>query len=190
MPATRVPTVRRPVSAERAESRHEAATTRDEEPKTNLRAAISEHAADGALNAVAVMKESLHDFQKTDRFFKWKTAIIAAWVALSALGIAVASSGGGTSNSLDASMVRHGQRAEFLIRNEGDENWTRATVRVNGGFSYVEEDIVVPGGSIAFTPEQLVKGQQRAAKNYVVREVILEVDGDEAVLMKDGRVVD
>src|SRR4051812_20747606 len=55
-----------------------------------LKLKLASETSNVALNVLAILKETWDDFRSSDRFFKFKALIIALWIALSGVGIWIA----------------------------------------------------------------------------------------------------
>src|SRR6476620_6781225 len=84
--------------------------------------------ADVALNTWAVLKQLGEDFRKSDRFFKYKAAVVVGWLLLSVTGFVVACPGSSldAKNSLDAKLTIAEVVGEpvYSLKNLSDEAWT------------------------------------------------------------------
>lgn len=132
-------------------------------PASPVRGPLKERLREGSLDVVlntrSVLREVVEDFRNRDQHFKWKAAIIVAWVALSvtSLGVACGTPGGSTTSDLGAEWVLAGDavRPVFSIYNHGDEAWEDVVVVINGRYR-ATQGIVTPGGNITLMPRQLI----------------------------------
>jgi hypothetical protein len=150
---------------------------------------LKDEAANTALNAVSILKETVSDFQGASRFFKYKVAIIGAWALVSVVTLAfVLPSRGGPSNDLGAVLIATEivGRPVVSIRNGSEEPWENVVVQVNGAYRAALATIA-PNGTITLTPTQLLGAQgEMAGPDLKVREVRLQTTEGEAVLMENG----
>ncbi|MBI3181971.1 MAG: hypothetical protein HYZ28_07485 [Myxococcales bacterium] len=152
------------------------------------RGRLKESAADTLLNAVAILKEVWEDFRSSDRFFKYKAAIIASWVALSTTTFFVACPSAGVSDDIGASLVareQHGRLA-VSVKNESKDTWNDVLVVVNGAYRAVHPP-VEPGGMLTVTPKLLATqdGQPPPADLKVVDLEVSTSEGS-TTLLKGG----
>jgi len=105
-------------------------------PKAKASERLREGAIDTLLNAASILKEMVQDFRNSDRFFKYKAVVVAAWFVLSSTSIGVACSGGETTNALGARLVIAGDAREpiFMVKNDSERAWQDVEVVVNGAY--------------------------------------------------------
>lgn len=160
-------------------------------PPQTAGAKVKNFFADLGLNTLATLKELAEDFKRSDRFFKYKVGIIAAWLALSALGVIVAipRSGG---NSLDAKLTVTtvvGDRV-YSLKNLGKKPWTEITVVANGTYRLAAPQ-VEPNEMLTFEAKRLTGANgQPAPRDLNVTDMILKTAEGDAVLVKEGEPVD
>lgn len=119
---------------------------------------------DGILNARSIALEMLGDFRASDRFFKYKAAVVASWLALSLLTAVIAcpSAEVGSSNSLDARAWV--QKVDALDRkitaialeNQGDEDWGDMLLKLDNSFTAALPGLRARGGKTVITLEKFV----------------------------------
>lgn len=147
-------------------------------------------ASELVLNTAGVLRDLLKDFQRRDRFTKYKAGVLAGWIALSVACFFVACPQGGlqADNALDARLVLNtlGGRTVIMIVNDGDDPWTEVTVVVNGRFR-ASTDRVAPGGNLTLSAKQLLAGGEAAPNDLTVRDLELRADEGRSQLMKDGQ---
>jgi hypothetical protein len=82
----------------------------------------------------------VQDFRNSDRFFKYKAAVVATWFVLSSTSIGVACSGGESTNALGARLVIAGDAREpiFMVKNDSERPWQDVEVVVNGVVRYLQ----------------------------------------------------
>jgi hypothetical protein len=163
------------------------------EPVKPLQKRVTTGASEAALTGVAVVKELVTDFRGRSRFFQYKAGIIAGWIVLSLLSVAVAwPSGSQRSSDLGARLVLAGdpQHPVWTLFNDSDESWVGVVVVVNKRYESAAAK-VASGGNLTLTPGNFVDKAGKAAPADL-RLVNLEVhtrDGDD-VLMQDGQLVE
>lgn len=126
--------------------------------------AIQEALLDGVLNAKAIALEMVADFKASDRYFKYKAAVVASWIALSLLtiGIACPSAEVGSKNNLDARAWV--QKVDALDRkitaialeNEGEDDWGDMILKLDDTFTAALPGLRARGGKTVVTLEKFV----------------------------------
>lgn len=155
-----------------------------------LPARLRSGAASTALNVRAILRETWEDFRNSDRYFKYKAVILAAWTLLSVLGIAVACPGPSVHRDpgLGARLVvgDEGEHPALVLHNESDLAWQEVMIVVNGRYraaiSHVE-----PHAFVTVTPKQLMGDNGKLAPSDVrFTEVELRTRRGSAVLLEKG----
>jgi hypothetical protein len=147
---------------------------------------LKSEAENVGLNALAVVKESLVDFQKSSRFFKYKAMIVAAWVALSVAGVVIAWPTGST-DSLGATLYQPESSSNvFMIKNEGEKTWTNVLIVVNGKYRLAAPNIS-PLKDVTFNPKQLTgpDGEVPSAELFVT-DLEVRTDEGKSKLLENG----
>lgn len=165
------------------------------EPKKKLdKKALQEGAVDTLLNSVSILTEVLEDFKSSDRFFKYKFAILLSWLVLSVSSLGVACIHPGPSNDINAKLVRAGDPANpiYLLKNESNEEWQDVEVLVNGKYRATLATMEARGGSITLSPAVLFdEAGKKAPSNLVITDIEVSVmEPSETVLMlRKGQLV-
>jgi len=161
----------------------------DGEPlPTRLRAG----AESTALNVVAILRETWEDFRNSDRYFKYKAIILAAWAVLSLFGIVIACPAPSVHRdvTLGARLVvgPETERPALVFHNESDAAWQDVLIIVNGRYraavSHVE-----PQTFITITPKQLMGDNGKLAPSDLqATDVELRTRRGSARLLENGQL--
>jgi hypothetical protein len=141
-----------------------------------------------ALNALSILRETWEDFRNSDRFFKYKAAIIALWIGLSVTSFAVACPGTGNSNRIGAKLVTTevSGRPVVSIQNAGDDKWEDVLVLVNTSYRAAVASID-PDQTVTLTPKQWVGPDgQTAPSDLKVSDVEVRTSEGNTVLLVGG----
>ncbi|MBL8917265.1 MAG: hypothetical protein JNJ54_00260 [Myxococcaceae bacterium] len=165
-----------------------------EAPKKLDKAALKEGAVDTLLNSVSILSEIAEDFRTSDRFFKYKAAVLVGWLMLSFTSVGVACADRGPSNDINATLVQAGDASQpvYLVKNESMEVWHDVEVLVNGQYRATLATMDRNGGSIALSPAVLFdEGGKKAPSNLVITDIVVTVsEPDESVtLLRGGQIV-
>jgi hypothetical protein len=177
-------------SAERA---HRA---EDRGSRSAVGSAVREGATDAALNVVGVLRDLWGDFRRSDRWFKYKAAIVGAWLLLSAAGIVVALPGGfGGHNTLHARLVRTHvlDTPVFMIVNESGKPWEDVVVVVNDTYQAAVRRVSAdhPDNNLTLEPRKLLgEGGAPAPADLEVTKLQVRTSRGHADLILDGREVE
>ena len=159
-----------------------------------LQSRIRDGAESTALNVVSILRETWEDFRNADRYFKYKAAILAAWAALSLVGIGVACPGTPVvprnNSELGARLVM-GEETEhpaYVLSNESERAWEDVVVVVNhtyrAAISHVE-----PKAFVTITPKQLMGDNGKLAPfNLQATEIELHTKRGSVVLLEHGQM--
>lgn len=146
-------------------------------------------AQEAALNLAGLLRDAVADFRRRDRFFKYKAAIVAAWVVLSVASVAVGWPRSALSaGRLGARLVLNTQVRPpiVMLLNEGREPWDDVTVIVNGRYR-ASPGRVQPGGSITLTPKQLMGDNGvLAPSDLAIRDLALRTREGQVTLLEAG----
>jgi len=125
------------------------------EPTTRKEAA-KEALLDAVFEVKAVGKELVDGFRASDRFFKYRLSIVAAWLALTgvALYVSYPRLGHERANSLDA-RVRVQQvpaldrtRTALYIENHSREDWGDTLIKLNNTYTHAIADLKAGGKAV------------------------------------------
>lgn len=159
-------------------------------PKRTLsREALKSGATDTALNAAAVVRETWDDFHRSDRFFKYKVAIVAVWVALSAATFFLARPGSGPGNDIGAHLVVAGDPAWpiYMIKNDSDRAWTDVVVLVNGSFRTTAA-VILPNRDLTLTPKLLTaESGEPAPTDLRIADIEIRTSEGTTLLLRNGQ---
>lgn len=160
-------------------------------PKKKIdKAVIKEGAIDTLFNSVSILSEMADDFRTSDRFFKYKFAVLLTWFLLSVTSVGVACGNQGPTNSIHAKLVIGGDasRPVYLVKNESLEVWEDVEVLVNGQYRATLAQMEANGGSIALSPAVLFDGAgAKAPASLVISDIVVTVtDPSETVTLLQG----
>ncbi len=114
--------------------------------------------------AKELLEGLLSDFKSSDRYFKYKVAIIATWAVLSLTTAAVACPGsGGPPNKLMArGMVSHvGAAPSVAVGNGSAADWRDVKLLLNGTYT-AYQDVIPMGGRAVLTLRQFAAAGGKA----------------------------
>ena len=154
---------------------------------------LREGALDTVLNAAGILADTWDDFRRQDRYFKYKAAIIGAWVFLSVTSFFVAFPGSlfDAKNRLGARLVETtvNDRPVYAIINDSGDPWREVIVVVNGRYRTAVGSVEPNGGTLTFNIKQL-KGDNDAAapQDLAITDLQLRTDDGNAWLKKDGEL--
>lgn len=124
---------------------------------------LPENAVDVALNVKASLSSFAQDFRRTDRYFKYKVFIVAAWVLLAIGAFGIACPKRNLANTLGAKLVASRDETPiYMIKNEGQEAWKDVEITVNRRYRATLS--VVPGGNGTVTLSAAVLFDERGVK--------------------------
>lgn len=197
-PLPEVPPLVPPVAVAPPEAAQESIRTRTSGLKLrpqpqDMKARLREGALDTVLNSAGILADVWDDFRRSDRYFKYKAAIIGGWLflSISTFFVACPGPGAGGRNALDARLVLAGDasRPVYMIVNESDDPWKEVLVVANGKYRTAVGSVGGKGGTLTFIPKQL-KGDNDVAAPPDLRILDLELrtdDGD-VWLLKEGEL--
>lgn len=151
-------------------------------------------AADIALNTWAVLKQIGTDFKNSDKFFKYKAGIVAAWILLSVTGFVVACPGSSlqAGNSLDAKLTIAEVVGEpvYSLKNLSSEPWTDIIVIANQNYRLAAPK-VDPQDMLTFEVKRLTgPNGQPAPKDMKIDDLVLKTNEGKSTLIKEGQPVE
>jgi hypothetical protein len=189
-PGTPPPTVRRVQSAER----NTRLDGRGARPPVG--AAVRDGATEAALNVAGVLRDLWADFRGSEKWFKYKAAILGAWLLLSAAGFAVACPGElGPKNNIGARLVRTHvlDTPVFMIVNDSGEPWEDVVVVVNDTYQASVRRVSAdhPDNNLTLEPRKLLgEGGAPAPGDLEVTKLQVRTSEGRADLIVDGRAVE
>jgi hypothetical protein len=153
---------------------------------------LAKGATNTALNTWGSLRDLWADFRSQDRFFKYKAAVVALWLALSGTGVWVACPAGSTpGNVIGARLVRTQvlDSPVLMIVNESGKPWKDVVVVVNQSFraavARVGDD--PPENNLTLDPKKLLgEGGKQAPSDLRIRDLEVRTSSGRAVLLKDG----
>ncbi|MBU8897374.1 hypothetical protein KRR26_17290 [Corallococcus sp. M34] len=126
---------------------------------------VASEASNVFLNGLAILKEMVADFSQRDRFFKYKVGIVAGWIAISCVSLAIACPGRSLqTGDMDARIVLGDKldRPSITIWNESKTPWQDVTIIVNGEYRAAVAEVKA-GEFVTITPKQLLGANGTAA---------------------------
>ncbi len=153
------------------------------------RAELATGAQDTALNVASVLRDTWEDFQNSDRHFKYKAGILAAWLLMSVTTFFVACPGTGSPHGIGALLVVAGDADSpiYMVKNDGQEVWTNVTVLVNGRYTTVVGQIP-PNRDVTLSPKLMKSNDnQTAPQNLKVTTLEVKTDQGNTLLLENGK---
>jgi hypothetical protein len=155
--------------------------------------AVKERFAEAALNAAGAVRDHWTDFRSSDRRFKYKVGIIAAWLLLSAAGFMVAyPRNPGPKNTIGARLVKAKvlDTPVFMIVNESGEPWENVVVEVNYAYQAAVRHVSPqhPDNNITLEARKLLgEGGAPAPSDLKVVQLHVRTSDGAADLIVNGR---
>ena len=173
----------------------ERAHREDRGPRAAVGTAVREGATDAALNVLGVLRDLWGDFRRSERWFKYKAAIVGAWLVLSAAGVIVAMPGGVGANRIGARLVRTQvlDTPVFMIVNESGKPWEDVVVVVNDTYQAAVRRVSAdsPDNNLTLEPRKLLgEGGEPAPADLEVTKLQVRTSRGRADLIVDGRQVE
>lgn len=149
------------------------------EPPRPLRERIRDGAGELTFRARRAFEEAVEDLRRRDRFFRYKAAIVAAWVLLSLVGIRVATFGPDdpASNRIGAyvALTRTSLGWGLLLHNRSDEPWTEVRVEIPGGWVH-ERERIEPDEKVVLGAGQFRREGRPAPAELTIEKVRIRTD--------------
>ncbi len=162
---------------------------------TLTKGVLKEGAADAALNVAGVLRDTVQDFKSSDRYFKYKFAIIAAWLTVSAATVVVACPGEGEQGSnrigavVTATESLDGSgRMFYLVRNGSEHPWRNVKLIANGSYNLYRE-VVLPGDDVSAPSKELLGPDGKPALDLSIRQLRIETAEGSTWLVKNGQPI-
>ncbi|NVJ00436.1 hypothetical protein HV824_20245 [Myxococcus sp. AM009] len=158
-----------------------------EKPDGPLGKRLAGDASNHLLNGLSILKELVADFRQSDRFFKYKASIIAGWLMMTVMSLAIACPGSTVrKGDMDARLVLSDRldRPSVTIWNESKEPWYDVTLTVNGQYQAAVLT-VAPGEFITITPKQLMGSSGAAPADLRFQSIQMRSRDDSADLTED-----
>ncbi|WP_237080387.1 hypothetical protein [Myxococcus xanthus] len=158
-----------------------------EKPDGPLGKRLAGDASNHLLNGLSILKELVADFRRSDRFFKYKASIIAGWLVMTVMSLAIACPGSTVrKGDMDARLVLSDRldRPSVTIWNESKEPWYDVTLTVNGQYQAAVLT-VAPGEFITITPKQLMGSSGAAPADLRFQSIQMRSRDDSADLTED-----
>jgi hypothetical protein len=163
------------------------------EEKISKSGRVREGAVDTILNAASILRDAFSAFRESDAFFKYRVAVVAAWLVLTTSAVFIACPQG-ASNDIGAEVVVSSDinGTVYMIKNGGNDSWEDVEVSVNDGYRATTTQ-VLPNQGLTLSPAVLFDGEgQRAPSSFLVKDIQLKVASPSAnvVVVKGGRVLE
>lgn len=159
-------------------------------PRRNTGELLAAGATDTALNAVGLLRDVWDDFQSSDRYFKYKAAVLACWLTLTvtSVGIACPTSSFRT-NAIGARLVIAGDAASpiYMVKNDSTEPWQDVEVLVNGQYRSTAAQVDAQR-EITLSPVVLYDDKgARAPSDLRISEIVVQIADDKVSLLQGGQ---
>lgn len=179
----------RPSAGVRSAAR--AAPLPDEKKKKLSKEQLQEGAIDVLLNSLSILKEVAEDFRNSDRFFKYKAAVLFSWFLLSVTSVGVACPGGGSrgSNDIDAHLVITGDLSAptYSVTNNSAGEWQDVEIIVNGNWRMTAAQMA-PNDMLTLSPRMLIDPNGNPATSTLrITDIMVRTADGEAVLFEHGK---
>lgn len=158
------------------------------------KAVLQERLVDTLLNSGATLSELVEDFRSSDRFFKYKFAVLVVWGVLFTSSLTVACGQRGPTNDIHAVLVRAGEATHpiYLVKNDSSGPWQDVEVLVNGAYRATSASLEANGGSITLSPAILYdESGNLAPSSLMVTDIVVSVidPSETVVLLRAGEPV-
>ncbi len=151
---------------------------------------LKSEAENTALNLLARAKEGIEAFKHSDHFFKYKVAIVGAWLVVSVATLVWAPPRSSeAANRLGASLVVTTvlDHPVYMVKNEGSRTWREVVVVVNRTYRAAASE-VQPGQNLTLGPKQLLgENGSFAPINLELQDFELRTAQGNTWLMEAGR---
>ena len=149
------------------------------------------NAKESVLNGAGVLRDTWADFQGSDRYFKYKAAVIGIWFALTVTSVAVACPPGSGlgNNPFGARLVIAGEAKSpiFMVKNDSTDPWQDVEVVVNGEYRSTASHVEAQR-EITLSPVLLYNGSgARAPSDLRILEIVVQISDDKVTLLKGGQ---
>ena len=176
---------RRAITAERA-------VVLPPEPDKKITAdAVKATAIETVLNSTGILRDLVSDFQRQDKFFKYKALVLVVWATLCTTSVSVGCPRGGASNDMSARLVIAGElcRPVYMVKNDSSDKWTDVEITINGKWKTTAAEI--PGnGDLTLTPRLLINAEgEPAPAELNITDITVKSSEGEAALMHGGHAL-
>lgn len=132
-----------------------------------------------AERAKELFREQAASFRRSDRFFKMRAGVVAAWVLVAGATLVGACPSSGPANDLGADVRLRADSAvggaELLVRNESPDLWTELKLTLDGGWRY-EQKTMRPQDQVVLSVTQFKKDGQPAPRGFKPRTLTIECE--------------
>lgn len=151
---------------------------------------LKSEAENTALNFIAQAKEGLESFRRSDRFFKYKAGIVAAWFLVSVVTLLWAPRSSSGDNRLGASLVLTTvlDHPVYMVKNDSSRTWREVVVVVNRTYRAAVSEVEA-GHNLTLGPKQLLgENGSIAPTNLELQDFEIRTAQGSARLMEAGRL--
>ena len=150
---------------------------------------LRSEAENTALNFLARAKEAVEGFRKSDRFFKYKAGIVAAWFLASVVTLLWAPPSSNADNRLGATLVVTTvlDHPVYMVKNDSSRTWREVVVVVNRTYRAAVSEVEA-GQNLTLGPKQLLGENGSVAPiNLELQDFEIRTAQGSARLMEAGR---
>lgn len=162
------------------------------EPKQKLSAdVVKATAVETLLNSFGILRDLAGDFQRQEKFLKYKVLVLVCWLGLSTTSAIVGCPASGAANEIHARLVKAGDasRPVYMVKNDAADKWTDVEVVVNGKYRTTAAEIA-SDGDLTIVPRLLVDSSGGAAPpDLKIFDIDVRSAEGDAVLMRGGQVL-
>jgi hypothetical protein len=136
--------------------------------KTAAPATLQERVRGGAAEAV-------ESFRRSDRFFKLRAGIVAAWAVLSVATLWGACATTGPTNALGADVQVNRDSimgVQLLVRNESTHIWEDVVLTLDDGWKYTHRTMR-PHDLVVLSMSSFKKGEEAPPRDYKPRALVI-----------------
>lgn len=162
------------------------------EPKQKITAdVVKATAVETLLNSFGILRDLAGDFQRQEKFFKYKVLVLVCWLGLSTTSILVGCPAGGVTNDIHARLVVAGDasRPVYMVKNDAADKWTEVEITVNGKYRTTATEIA-SDGDLTIVPRLLIDSSGEAAPSDLkIFDIDVRSAEGDAVLMRGGQAL-
>jgi hypothetical protein len=121
------------------------------------------------------IREFADDFQRSDRFFKMRVAIVGAWAVVSIATLWGACSSFGPTNALGADVQVNRNSimgVQLLVRNESTRIWEDVILTLDDGWKYTHKTMR-PHDLVVLSMSSFKKGEDAPPRDYKPRALFI-----------------
>jgi hypothetical protein len=129
-----------------------------------------------AKDARARVTDAMEAFRASDRFFKMRVSIVAAWAVLSLVTLwAACGSPGPTTNALGADVQVNRDSimgVQLLVRNESSRIWEDVVITLDDGWKYTHKTMR-PHDLVVLSMSSFKRGEEAPPRDYKPRALVI-----------------